>query len=70
MKILVDSKEVSSASQTISTLRLSEQIDPIVVSLCHCDYIVSNRMGVKRVHQSSKALTDLMVFCFLTVPLL
>jgi Fanconi anemia group M protein len=53
MKILVDSKEVSSASQTISTLRLSEQIDPIVVSLCHCDYIVSNRMGVKRVHQSN-----------------
>jgi len=45
--ILVDTREISS-SQVVSLLRLKHNIRAEVCQLTSCDYIVSNRMAVKR----------------------
>ncbi|XP_068729595.1 Fanconi anemia group M protein-like [Montipora capricornis] len=52
--ILVDTREISS-SQVVSILRLKHNIKAEVCQLTSCDYIVSNRMAVKRKSASDVA---------------
>uniref|UniRef100_A0A7M4FYB1 ATP-dependent RNA helicase FANCM n=1 Tax=Crocodylus porosus TaxID=8502 RepID=A0A7M4FYB1_CROPO len=46
--ILVDSREISSGSEIISSLKAVHEIKVQVCSLSGCDYIVSNRLVVER----------------------
>ncbi|XP_067410812.1 Fanconi anemia group M protein isoform X2 [Emydura macquarii macquarii] len=46
--ILVDSREISSGSEIISSLKAVHGVKVQVCSLGGCDYIVSNRMAVER----------------------
>ncbi|XP_074852253.1 Fanconi anemia group M protein isoform X2 [Carettochelys insculpta] len=46
--ILVDSHEISSGSEIISSLKAAHGVKVQVCSLGGCDYIVSNRMAVER----------------------
>ncbi|EMP29321.1 Fanconi anemia group M protein [Chelonia mydas] len=50
--ILVDSREISSGSEIISSLKAVHGVKVQVCSLGGCDYIVSNRMAVERRTQS------------------
>ncbi|KAM7164609.1 Fanconi anemia group M protein [Macrochelys suwanniensis] len=50
--ILVDSREISSGSEIISSLKAIHGVKVQVCSLGGCDYIVSNRMAVERRTQS------------------
>uniref|UniRef100_A0A4X2KQY8 ATP-dependent RNA helicase FANCM n=1 Tax=Vombatus ursinus TaxID=29139 RepID=A0A4X2KQY8_VOMUR len=50
--ILVDSREISSGSEVISSLRTIHGLEVEVCPLDGCDYIVSNRMAVERKSQS------------------
>ncbi|XP_025061403.1 Fanconi anemia group M protein isoform X1 [Alligator sinensis] len=50
--ILVDSREISSGSEIISSLKAVHEIKVQVCSLGGCDYIVSNRLVVERKFQS------------------
>ncbi|XP_006875507.1 PREDICTED: Fanconi anemia group M protein [Chrysochloris asiatica] len=50
--ILVDSHEITSGSEVISSLRATHGLDVEVCPLNGCDYIVSNRMVVERKYQS------------------
>ncbi|XP_036625445.1 Fanconi anemia group M protein [Trichosurus vulpecula] len=50
--ILVDSREISSGSEIISSLRTIHGLEVEVCPLSGCDYIVSNRMVVERKSQS------------------
>ena len=46
--ILVDSREINGCQDIISELRFKHGITVQTAQLSHCDYIVSNRMGVDR----------------------
>uniref|UniRef100_A0A8C8VNG4 FA complementation group M n=1 Tax=Pelusios castaneus TaxID=367368 RepID=A0A8C8VNG4_9SAUR len=46
--ILVDSREISSGSEIISSLKAAHGVKVQVCALGGCDYIVSNRMAVER----------------------
>ncbi|XP_051833657.1 Fanconi anemia group M protein [Antechinus flavipes] len=50
--ILVDSREIASGSEVISSLRTIHGLEVEVCPLNGCDYIVSNRMAVERKSQS------------------
>lgn len=50
--ILVDSREITSGSEIISSLRAVHGFHVEVCPLNGCDYIVSNRMVVERRYQS------------------
>lgn len=50
--ILVDSREITSGSEIISSLRAIHGFQVEVCPLNGCDYIVSNRMVVERRYQS------------------
>lgn len=50
--ILVDSREITSGSEIISSLRAIHGFQVEVIPLNGCDYIVSNRMVVERRSQS------------------
>lgn len=50
--ILVDSREITSGSEVISSLRAIHGFQVEVCPLNGCDYIVSNRMVVERKSQS------------------
>ncbi|XP_006896075.1 PREDICTED: Fanconi anemia group M protein [Elephantulus edwardii] len=51
-RILVDSREITSGSEVISSLRAVHGLEVDICSLNGCDYIVSNRMVVERKSQS------------------
>ncbi|XP_078592981.1 Fanconi anemia group M protein-like isoform X1 [Branchiostoma floridae x Branchiostoma japonicum] len=51
--VLVDSREIASSQQVVSSLRFHHDINAVVCQLGSCDYILSNRMGVER-----KTLSD------------
>ncbi|CAH1263455.1 FANCM [Branchiostoma lanceolatum] len=53
--VLVDSREIASSQQVVSSLRFHHDINAVVCQLSSCDFILSNRMGVER-----KTLSD---FC-------
>ncbi|XP_048456038.1 Fanconi anemia group M protein [Rhincodon typus] len=48
LKVLVDSREISSGPNLVSCLRVKHGIKVEICSLGGCDYIVSNRMAVER----------------------
>ncbi|XP_078673699.1 Fanconi anemia group M protein-like isoform X2 [Branchiostoma floridae x Branchiostoma belcheri] len=51
--VLVDSREIASSQQVVSSLRFHHDINAVVCQLGSCDYVLSNRMGVER-----KTLSD------------
>ncbi|XP_069772457.1 Fanconi anemia group M protein isoform X2 [Narcine bancroftii] len=48
LKVLVDTREISSGPNLLSSLRFQHNIKAEICSLNGCDYIVSNRMAVER----------------------
>ncbi|XP_078418451.1 Fanconi anemia group M protein isoform X2 [Cetorhinus maximus] len=48
LKVLVDSREISSGPNLVSCLRIKHNIKVEIFCLNGCDYIVSNRMAVER----------------------
>ncbi|XP_067894964.1 Fanconi anemia group M protein isoform X2 [Heterodontus francisci] len=48
LKVLVDSREISSGPNLVSSLRIKHSIKAEICCLNGCDYIVSNRMAVER----------------------
>ncbi|XP_028942394.1 Fanconi anemia group M protein-like, partial [Antrostomus carolinensis] len=48
LRILVDSREISSGAEVVSALKAAHGVKVQVCSLSSCDYIVSNRMAVER----------------------
>ncbi|XP_067847954.1 Fanconi anemia group M protein [Heptranchias perlo] len=48
LTVLVDSREISSGPNLVSSLRIKHSIKAEICSLNGCDYIVSNRMAVER----------------------
>ncbi|XP_060685277.1 Fanconi anemia group M protein isoform X1 [Hemiscyllium ocellatum] len=48
LKVLVDSREISSGPNLVSCLRIKHGIKVEICNLSGCDYIVSNRMSVER----------------------
>uniref|UniRef100_UPI00398EBD50 Fanconi anemia group M protein isoform X2 n=1 Tax=Pristiophorus japonicus TaxID=55135 RepID=UPI00398EBD50 len=48
LKVLVDSREISSGPNLVSSLRIKHNIKAEICCLNGCDYIVSNRMAVER----------------------
>ncbi|XP_038632249.1 Fanconi anemia group M protein isoform X2 [Scyliorhinus canicula] len=52
LKVLVDSREISSGPNLVSCIRLKHGIRAEICCLNGCDYIVSNRMAVERIFLS------------------
>ena len=52
--ILVDSREISSAQDIVSALRLEHNAHVCTRQLPACDYVLSNRLAVERLSWSSE----------------
>ncbi|KAL5008399.1 hypothetical protein ScPMuIL_013980 [Solemya velum] len=50
--VFVDSRELSGAQEVVSSLRFEHKVNVSTAQLSGCDYIVSNRMAVERMHWS------------------
>lgn len=48
--VFVDSRELSGAQDIVSSLRFEHKVNICTAQLSACDYIVSNRMAVERMH--------------------